>query len=294
MRFVERGRQVHGINVASIIHDFLRTPFRLCLGTPPSGPGHTGHVNDPESGLVYMQARYYDPAVGRFVSTDPVGPSAGDLFGFNRYAYADNSPIVHDDPTGAYSRLVPDDNRSGGRSDTGIEGNDARDDGGDGLTNQNVKPVATAVKSKAQQQGAQSSSHHKKKAKSTGLPQNGEASIYSDWFDGKTTASGETFSQNGYTAALLPKKRWHAVPLRTRVEITHGGRSVVVDVNDRGAGARDGSMTRVLDVTRAAASYLTGKTISNDNDSNKVGLISITITQVPNATPLGPASQEQK
>ena len=38
------------------------------LGTPPSGPGYTGHVNDPESGLVYMQARYYDPVVGRFLS----------------------------------------------------------------------------------------------------------------------------------------------------------------------------------------------------------------------------------
>lgn len=38
------------------------------LGTPPSGPGYTGHANDPESGLVYMQARYYDPVVGRFLS----------------------------------------------------------------------------------------------------------------------------------------------------------------------------------------------------------------------------------
>jgi uncharacterized protein RhaS with RHS repeats len=36
------------------------------LGTPPSGPGYTGHANDPDTGLVYMQARYYDPAVGSF------------------------------------------------------------------------------------------------------------------------------------------------------------------------------------------------------------------------------------
>ena len=55
------------------------------LGTPPSGPGYTGHVNDPESGLVYMQARYYDPAVGRFLSADPVTPSPGNTFNFNRY-----------------------------------------------------------------------------------------------------------------------------------------------------------------------------------------------------------------
>jgi len=70
------------------------------LGTPPDGPGYTGHVNDPESGLVYMQARYYDPATGRFLSTDPVEHSAGALLGFNRYDYASNNPIANVDPNG--------------------------------------------------------------------------------------------------------------------------------------------------------------------------------------------------
>jgi len=70
------------------------------LGAAPNGPGYTGHVNDPESGLVYMQARYYDPALGRFLSIDPVAPSAGNGFSFNRYAYAANNPIEHTDPDG--------------------------------------------------------------------------------------------------------------------------------------------------------------------------------------------------
>lgn len=70
------------------------------LGTPPDGPGYTGHVNDPDTGLVYMQARYYDPAVGRFLSTDPINPAAGNLYNFNRYAYASNNPIVNMDPDG--------------------------------------------------------------------------------------------------------------------------------------------------------------------------------------------------
>ena len=70
------------------------------LGSPPNGPGYTGHVNDPDTGLVYMQARYYDPSVGRFVSTDPVEPSAGNPFNFNRFAYANNSPIDNMDPDG--------------------------------------------------------------------------------------------------------------------------------------------------------------------------------------------------
>lgn len=71
------------------------------LGTPPSGPaGYTGHVNDLESGFVYMQARYYDPGVGRFLSVDPAGTKADDIFGFGRYEYANNNPNRFIDPDG--------------------------------------------------------------------------------------------------------------------------------------------------------------------------------------------------
>ncbi|GGA52555.1 RHS repeat-associated core domain-containing protein [Dyella nitratireducens] len=69
----------------------------------PQGPAYTGHVNDPETNLVYMQARYYDPATGRFLSIDPVAPTGGDTFNFNRYAYVDNNPIVRTDPNGRES-----------------------------------------------------------------------------------------------------------------------------------------------------------------------------------------------
>jgi len=69
------------------------------LGSLSDGPGYTGHVNDPETGLVYMQARYYQPT-GRFLSPDPVEPAAGNVYSFNRYAYANNNPIRNIDPTG--------------------------------------------------------------------------------------------------------------------------------------------------------------------------------------------------
>jgi RHS repeat-associated core domain len=52
---------------------------------------------------VYMQARYYDPAVGRFLSVDPAGPTPGNPFSFNRYDYTDNNPINHTDPDGRCS-----------------------------------------------------------------------------------------------------------------------------------------------------------------------------------------------
>lgn len=70
------------------------------LGSPPSGPGYTGHVNDPDSGFIYMQARYYDPVLQRFLSIDPVAPSASALFGFNRYQYGSGNPILNFDPDG--------------------------------------------------------------------------------------------------------------------------------------------------------------------------------------------------
>ncbi len=48
-----------------------------------------------------MQARYYDPVIGRFYSNDPVG-FTGNAHSFNRYAYANNNPYRYTDPDGRY------------------------------------------------------------------------------------------------------------------------------------------------------------------------------------------------
>lgn len=72
------------------------------MSSAPSGPGYTGHVNDPDTGLVYMQARYYDPGVGRFLSVDPVGVVAGSVPYFNRFSYVGNNPASRIDPFGKY------------------------------------------------------------------------------------------------------------------------------------------------------------------------------------------------
>ena len=46
-----------------------------------------------------MQARYYDPVIGRFYSNDPVG-FTGEVDTFNRYSYVANNPYRYTDPTG--------------------------------------------------------------------------------------------------------------------------------------------------------------------------------------------------
>ena len=68
--------------------------------------GYTGHVHDKDTGLTYMQARYYDPVIGRFYANDPVGfleqvqRGNSPAHGFNRYAYANNNPYKFVDPDG--------------------------------------------------------------------------------------------------------------------------------------------------------------------------------------------------
>jgi RHS repeat-associated protein len=64
------------------------------------GPGYAGHEEDPESSLVYMEQRYFDPESGRFLSSDPVATTDNGA-AFNRYAYANGSPYRYTDPTGA-------------------------------------------------------------------------------------------------------------------------------------------------------------------------------------------------
>lgn len=66
-------------------------------------PGYTGHVMDAASGLTYMQQRYYDPQIGRFLSVDPVTADSAGGTNFNRYWYANNNPYRFTDPDGRTS-----------------------------------------------------------------------------------------------------------------------------------------------------------------------------------------------
>ena len=62
--------------------------------------GGVGHLTD-DSGLIYMRARYYDPATGRFISEDPGRD------GLNWYTYCNNNSVNLIDPSGK-NAAVPD------------------------------------------------------------------------------------------------------------------------------------------------------------------------------------------
>ncbi|MDQ3288888.1 MAG: hypothetical protein M3Q42_11655 [Pseudomonadota bacterium] len=82
---------------------------RLASSTPAvkDGVGYTGHVEDAATGLTYMQQRYYDPGIGRFLSVDPVTAyDTGDYRYFNRYAYAFDNPYKFTDPDGRCPNCV--------------------------------------------------------------------------------------------------------------------------------------------------------------------------------------------
>ncbi len=64
---------------------------------------YTGHPLDPETGLNYAGARYYDPVIGRFMGMDPKDFSEGNPHSFNRYNYGNNNPYGYIDPNGQWS-----------------------------------------------------------------------------------------------------------------------------------------------------------------------------------------------
>ncbi len=84
----------------------LRDPATLEPYAPDNQPelllgrGYTGHEHLPWFGLVNMNARLYDPAVGRFLSPDPLVQAPNNTQNYNRYSYCLNNPLRFMDEKG--------------------------------------------------------------------------------------------------------------------------------------------------------------------------------------------------
>jgi RHS repeat-associated protein len=80
--------------------------------------GFIGERHDPETNLIYLNARYYDPVLARFISPDWWDPDKPGV-GTNRYAYSDNDPINKSDTNGHNSEAEGDPDGSGRSGNSG-------------------------------------------------------------------------------------------------------------------------------------------------------------------------------
>ena len=61
---------------------------------------YRGYYYDTETGFYYLNSRYYDPELGRFLNADGYINGNGDLIGYNMFAYCGNNPVMGYDPSG--------------------------------------------------------------------------------------------------------------------------------------------------------------------------------------------------
>src|SRR5207302_3743612 len=88
-----------GTVAATRAYDAFGAP-RAASGPPQGSFWFAGEQYDPETKLIYLRARYYDPTTGRFLQADPAAPDLTDTQSLNQYSYARNNPLRYTDPTG--------------------------------------------------------------------------------------------------------------------------------------------------------------------------------------------------
>jgi RHS repeat-associated protein len=81
------------------------------VGTSGNEWRFTGELQDSRvaRGMYYLRARYYDPALGRFIGRDPLCGLAVNAQSLNRYPYVRNSPVIFVDPSGMWCPRNPED-----------------------------------------------------------------------------------------------------------------------------------------------------------------------------------------
>jgi RHS repeat-associated protein len=82
------------------IYYFPYGATRLDSGSVDVKHKYTGQEEDPETGLYYYGARYYDPVLARFISPDTIVPEYTNPQSLNRYSYVLNNPLFYVDPSG--------------------------------------------------------------------------------------------------------------------------------------------------------------------------------------------------
>ena len=66
---------------------------------------YRGYVYDTETTLYYLQSRYYDPELGRFINADTYASTGQGILGNNMFSYCNNNPVMYADPSGKFIDL---------------------------------------------------------------------------------------------------------------------------------------------------------------------------------------------
>ena len=67
---------------------------------------YRGYYYDTETGFYYLQSRYYDPNIGRFINADSYSSTGQGILGNNMYAYCNNNPVIFEDSSGCAVETV--------------------------------------------------------------------------------------------------------------------------------------------------------------------------------------------
>ena len=67
---------------------------------------YRSYYQDTETGFYYLQSRYYDPAIGRFINADEFTSTGQDFLGYNMFAYCGNNPVSRKDNGGTFWNIV--------------------------------------------------------------------------------------------------------------------------------------------------------------------------------------------
>jgi RHS repeat-associated protein len=79
---------------------------RFTSGTTPTSYRFTGQREEAALGLYFYNARWYDPALGHFLSPDTVVPDPGNALDYHRYAYVRFNPLKYEDGSGHCATLA--------------------------------------------------------------------------------------------------------------------------------------------------------------------------------------------
>ena len=105
-----QGDILHIVDASGVpVVSYTYSPYGKVLGTTGTLAStlgvdnplrYRGYYYDTESGLYYLQSRYYDPATCRFINADAFTSTGQGILGCNMFAYCNNNPVVFKDAGG--------------------------------------------------------------------------------------------------------------------------------------------------------------------------------------------------